>query len=399
MFKISLALRNLRGIVILLILAFHSFVAYIAAHPDTPLPFDKAPYAWRGYPIIDSDRWIGFDLFCAFQFLYLMQLMFFLSGLFVWPSLMRRGSATFLTRRILRLGVPFVFGTYLLMPIAFYPVYRATAADLRWSAFWSHWMALPITPTGPMWFLWFLIVLDIASVALYSLLPRKQHFLTRHFTNVMSHPKRFFFIVIFVSATAYLPLAALYPPWQWIGFGPFEFQPSLAPQYVVYFFAGVAVGAFGFERGPLDLDGMLVERWAYWLAGSVASFLLWIFPTALIVNGSGPSGAGLHLMADLGLVLFAWAACFSAIALALRFAAIRSVVLDDVSENAYGIYFFHYPFVLWLQYLLLGVALHAFGKGLVVFALTVTLSWAASIVTNWIISNAWLTFKRHAILP
>jgi glucans biosynthesis protein C len=80
MLKASLALRNLRGAVILLILAFHSFVAYVAAQPAASFPFDKAPYAWRGFPIVDSDRWIGFDLFCAFQFLYLMQLRFLFRG-------------------------------------------------------------------------------------------------------------------------------------------------------------------------------------------------------------------------------------------------------------------------------------------------------------------------------
>src|SRR5215469_3586802 len=72
-----------------------------------------------------------------------MQLMFFLSGLFVWPSLVRRGWGTFLVRRVLRLGVPFLVGTYILMPLAFYPVYRRTAVDPAWSAFWSHWTALP----------------------------------------------------------------------------------------------------------------------------------------------------------------------------------------------------------------------------------------------------------------
>ena len=37
------------------------------------------------------------------------------------------------------------------------------------------------------------------------------------------------------------------------------------------------------------------------------------------------------------------------------------------SENAYGIYFVHYVFVLWLQYLLLDVALPAVVKAAIVF--------------------------------
>ena len=35
------------------------------------------------FPIVDTQRWLGFDIFCGFQDVYLMSLMFFLSGLFV----------------------------------------------------------------------------------------------------------------------------------------------------------------------------------------------------------------------------------------------------------------------------------------------------------------------------
>jgi hypothetical protein len=38
---------------------------------------------------------VGFDIFCAFQDVYLMSFMFFMSGLFVWPSLRRKGSTVF----------------------------------------------------------------------------------------------------------------------------------------------------------------------------------------------------------------------------------------------------------------------------------------------------------------
>src|SRR5436853_3792616 len=91
MSKTSLALHNFRGFAILNVLAFHSFIAYIVSQPAAPLPFDAPPYGWTANPIVDSHRWLGFDLICAFEFLCLMQLMFFVSGVFVWPSLRRKG--------------------------------------------------------------------------------------------------------------------------------------------------------------------------------------------------------------------------------------------------------------------------------------------------------------------
>jgi hypothetical protein len=123
---------------------------------------------------------------------------------------------------------------------------------------------------------------------------------------------------------------------------------------------------------------MLVRRWAFWLAGIPASFVLWIVPTGLIVKGHGAALPGLQTLADLGAVLFAASACFGMSAVFLRFAAVRLPILDGVSENAYGIYLFHYVFVLWTQYLLLGVSLPAIAKGLIVFAVSLALSWAAS---------------------
>jgi len=119
---------------------------------------------------------------------------------------------------------------------------------------------------------------------------------------------------------------------------------------------------------------------------------------ALIVNGRD-SNATLQIMAGVGFVLFAATACFSALALAFRFAAGRWPILDHISENAYGIYFFHYPFVLWSQYLLLGVAFPAVAKGLVVLASTVILSWGACLLTSQILSWISLLFRQRAILP
>ena len=62
---------------------------------------------WRSFPVVDIVRWFGFDLFCAWLDVFLMSFFFLLSGLFVWPSLERKGARTFLADRLLRIGLPF----------------------------------------------------------------------------------------------------------------------------------------------------------------------------------------------------------------------------------------------------------------------------------------------------
>jgi glucans biosynthesis protein C len=378
MLKASSALGSLRGFAILMVLAFHSCIAYLGSQPSSALPFDTPPYGWMANPIVDNERWFGLDLFCAFQYVYLMHLMFFLSGLFVWPSLVRKGAKTFLYDRFLRLGAPFVFGVSLLMPLAYYPVYRVTAVATGWSAFWSHWTALPFWPCGPLWFLWLLLAFNIAVAALYFVAPRSIEFLSRLAAQAGAYPGRYATALIGVSALAYVPLAAVFQPWQWLRFGPLAFQPSFALPYAIYFFAGLGVGASGLARGLLESDGRLARQWLGWLAGAPAAFLLWIIPAALLVNRQGAGLPGLQIVADLGFVVSSATSCFALVALFLRFAAVPRAPLGSLSENAYGIYLVHYVFVIWLQYALLGVTLFAGIKAAVVFLGTLMLSWGTT---------------------
>src|SRR6201996_7113055 len=169
--RTSLALANLRGVTILIVLAFHALLAYLNWIPVTGSGFDSPPYDWRAFPIVDSHRFFGFDLFCAWQDVYLMALMFFLSGLFVRPSLRRKKSWGFLRDRVLRLGLPFVFGVLVLVPLALYPAYRVTATDPSFSGYWDAWRALPFWTNGPLWFLWQLLALNGIVAGLHRLAP------------------------------------------------------------------------------------------------------------------------------------------------------------------------------------------------------------------------------------
>jgi len=378
MSKTSLALSNLRGFTILMVVAFHACIAYLGSQPSSALPFNDPPYGWMANPIIDSERWFGLDLFCAFQYVYLMHLMFLLSGLFVWPSLVRKGSQNFLYGRCLRLGAPFVFGVSLLMPVAYYPVYRVTAAAPSWSAFWLHWTALPFWPSGPMWFLSLLLTFNIVVAGLHVLAPRALELLARLSARAGDHPGRYAVILMTISALAYVPLATVFQPWQWVRFGPLGFQPSFVLPYAVYFFAGLGVGACGFARGLFAADGSLARQWFAWLAAAPVAFLVWIIPTALMVSGQGPGL--LQVVADIGFAVSSTTSCFALVALFLRF-PVRRRMLDDLSENAYGIYLIHYVFVIWLQYALLGTALFAVIKAAIVFIGTLILSWITSAIT------------------
>ena len=381
--RASTALDNLRAFVILLVLSFHSVLAYLDFLPASPFPFDTPPYLWRAFPIVDHERWIGFDLFCAWQDVFLMSLFFFLSGLFVWKSLDRKGTATFLHDRVLRLGLPFAVVVSVLMPLANYPTYLQTAADPSFVAFWRHWLALPFWPCGPMWFLWLLLTADFAAAGLHRYAPRWGEVLIRWSSSAGAHPMQYFAGLLTASAIAYVPLAVAFTPAAWFAFGPLGFQFSRPLHYAVYFFAGVGIGACGIERGLFARDGALVRRWAAWAVAAPVSLLGWMALTALTMGAPGSTSLGLRILDDLSFVLACLSSCFAVLGLVLRFAG-RSAILDGLKRDAYGMYLVHYVFVVWLQFALLGVGLAAFAKGSLVFGGTLLLSWGTIAVIRQI---------------
>jgi glucan biosynthesis protein C len=313
-------------------------------------------------------------LYCAWQDVFLMSLFFFLSGLFVWPSLGRKGISRFLYDRLLRLGVPFALVVAFLMPLALYPTYLQTAVEPGIAAYWRHWLALPFWPCGPTWFLWLLLVADFTAAGLYRFAPGLGNRLIRVCFAAEVRPARYFTGFLIASAFAYVPMALVFEPAAWFDLGPFAFQFSRPLHYAVYFFAGLGIGASGIERGLLAADGPLVRHWPMWLVAALGLLLLWMGLTGLTMTDGGTASVGLQILADLSFVLACFASCFGVLAVALRFAALRLPALAGLNNSAYGMYLVHYPFVVWLQYALLGAALPAIIKGAGVFGATLLFS-------------------------
>jgi glucans biosynthesis protein C len=236
----SLALSNLRALVIVVVVAVHSVLAYLdfATAPSSQL--NEPPYRWLVTPIVDNHRWIGFDFFCAWQDVYLMSLLFFLSGCFVWRSLERKGTWGFLRDRFTRIGLPLAFAVAFLMPLALFPVYLRTGAAPSLSGYWRVWRRLPFWPCGPQWFLGVLLSFNVLVAMMHRFAPSARLWLGALSNWMAKNPVLFVACVTFASTIVYVPLALIFTPWAWISFGPFSFQTM---HYAVYFFAGLGAGA------------------------------------------------------------------------------------------------------------------------------------------------------------
>jgi surface polysaccharide O-acyltransferase-like enzyme len=395
---VNVPLSNLRAVAITIVVAFHSALPYVASQPSGTLAFDEAPYRWIAFPITDRERWFGFDLFCAWQDISLMSLMFFMAGLFTPTGLNCKGSLAYLSERCRRIGLPFLFAAGILSPISYYASYRATAADPDVATFWHVWRALPMWPSGPAWFLWQLLALSALAAGLHALAPRAMQRLLVVAGPSDERPLAFFVGLTALSTICYVPLAMRFTPWDWTNLGPFSFQLSRPLHYLLYFFAGFAIGSHGLDRILLRPDGPLARHWPAWFAAAVAGFALWGGANSLSFPDWQTSQFAHRLAAASAFPIACAAGVLGLLAVCLRLMRMRSRLLDSLSANAYGIYLLHYVAVVWLQYALLDVRLNAFGKAAIVCVGGLALSWTASagIIMTLVSVNARVTNGRVA---
>ena len=366
----NVALAYLRAFIIVLVVVHHTTVAYFL--PSVPPPASSLAqnlHSIRGIsPVIDvvHSKILFFIVF--FNDRFFMPLLFFLSGLFVWGSLQRKGRLIFFRDRLIRLGLPFLV-MVILAPFTYYTTYLQAGGHSGTSGFWQQWFSLGNWPTGPAWFLWLLLAFDILTVFLSILVPKASNFIKKIPSGAVNRPVILFWLLVIVSAVSYFPMVAIYDPnFAWWYWGPFSFQLSRVFLYLVYFLIGVILGAYGTQRTMLAPNSTLARRWIVWAIITIVLFLVNIVVTFSQTNKT---------VIAVAFLLFCAAAGFAFLSIFLKFARNPNRVLDSLFHNGYGIYVIHYCFVNWMLYAMLKAPLPAVAKGSIVFVCSLAFCWGA----------------------
>jgi surface polysaccharide O-acyltransferase-like enzyme len=371
------ALDRARTFITLLVLANHSVVGYTQFGRFYP-----NHYLWSTAPIVDTQRWIGFNVLTLFNDAFFMSMMFLLSGLFVWPSLKRKGIAHFLRDRALRLGLPFLAAIFILMPIAYYASFRLTGAKLNFFEFYVANFQQGIWFDGPGWFIWFLLLLDLLAIPVYLYAPGLIDAIGRLSLKSLQRPALFAAALTLAAIIAYVPMLFHFGAVRWFNVGPFQVQASRVVLYGVFFFAGIGIGAMRIDEGLLARTGDLARRWALWFVAAACAFgvLTFLINFRRMRLSNLPGAPPFWWQSSYG-VMYAVACtliCLAILALFLRFGQREKSVFDPLRDDAYGIYVIHYIPCLWLQYALLDAPMTAIPKALIVFVGTVALSWGVT---------------------
>jgi surface polysaccharide O-acyltransferase-like enzyme len=368
-------LDYLRGFITVLVVAHHSTLAYTTfAH------FNPQAYIASTHPIVDDSRAFGLDVFEDFNDVYFMSLMFLISGIFVLPSLARKGSRIFLRDRFRRLFIPLMITVAFIMPFGYLASWNLAHHNWDLHAFLVDYIAVEHWPAGPAWFIGILFVFNGIIGGFYlrwrATLDRWAGSLANH----SSRPLGLFVRAYILTLILYLPFVLIFGASAWIGFGPFAFQLSRILLYAGYFVVGMLLGAAGTGKGLLAGDSALMRYSSIWLIGCILAY-----------SALGIAGLHIrdledhhHLNETQAILLYRPFWCLSCtlscMAFLSRFHRIfrktaARPVWESLSANAYGIYLIHYVFVLWIQYLLLPLSLPAVAKFSLTFIGALAFSW------------------------
>ena len=380
------AIGYLKAAIVACVVALHAVLAYHPAATPPPVSLLAHPRTWLAFPVFDSHHAAWAGVVATVADMFGMALMFFLSGLFVWSSLKRKGRLAYMRNRLLRLGVPFVAVAMIITPLSYYPTYLQIAGHGGFEDFLRQWLALGRWSAGPAWFCWVLLVFDWIAALLIRLTPGWGETLRQLTGRITRHSELAFLLLVAITAAVYIPMVLVFGPFSWPAWGPFTFQASRVLFYLVYFFAGIGVGACGLERGLLTCEGKLAHRWPLWLILATIAFL--VHSKAVEAVHSHPLPRTLHAALQSGpvmaaLILFAVfcaAACFTCLAVFIRFVNSRIQVFDNLSSNAYGIFLIHFVFVSWIGYALSGAEAPALVKFALVFTGALAMSWFGTIL-------------------
>jgi peptidoglycan/LPS O-acetylase OafA/YrhL len=366
----------LRSFIILTVVIHHASLAYTTfAH------FNREAYILSTHPMVDVQRWIGFDILVYFNDIFFMSLMFLLSGFFVISSLKRKGSRLFINDRFRRLFVPFIFGVTIIALLAYYPSYIHSHDDKNILKFIIDFLTLEGWPPGPAWFLWVLFIFNLIFVWMFPLIKDFLDRLGESVLSLINKPVLLFIGWFTVTWILYVPVRLLFGPEGWASLGPFDFQISRFVLYFGYFILGTIVGTIPFEKGLLSDKSTFMRNWPIFIVLSLSTFCILVLidvPLKRLVQAGNISGFSSQLIY---ISIFVASCIFSCAAYLTTAKAIfrrKKMFWDIITSNSFSIYLIHYVFIIWGQYILLDYALPVLIKFVIVTLCSISLSFLIS---------------------
>ncbi len=353
---------NIRIFLIILVIAHHVGQAY----GDTG--------GWWAYQNAKRINYLG--LFFTVNRSFFMSLFFMISGYFMPASFDRKGTGDFLHDRLWRFGIPLLFFFLLVIPVEHYAYFLnfRPYGDISFPNYYlNYYFGLGIMPgdwSGPAWpemnfgHLWFIEHLLVFAFG-YALLQRIRKTTCRPHTVAPGH-KQIILLTLSIAIISSV-VRIWYPIDRWIGFlGFIQVAFADVPRDLGWFIVGV----IAYRRNWfLTMETKIGMAWlAIGITMAALCYILGpldLFPWSIYPVWESLLCSGM---------------CIGLTVLFRERLNFQNVLAKVFADNTYGIYLFHVPVLLALQYAAGGIPIGPMVKFLLVTAVTVPLTFAFSYV-------------------
>ncbi|SFM22777.1 acyltransferase family protein [Pelosinus propionicus] len=248
---------NLRSFIILLVIAFHVAIGYMAPAPE-----------W--WYVVDSKSNPIFNIFVMTTDVFIMPILFLLAGYFTMPVLKKQGMSRFLREKFFRIVIPWIAGVLFLAPAITYMIwYSRTSTPPAYFNYWmTNFFSAATFSHAHYWFLgdltWFLIFFSVLYKRFPTVFQRNEK---------VSSPS-FGFLVLFglgTAATFFIANLYFYADAWFSRLYIISLQPTRFFLYVCYFALGIYAWL---KRWFTELGYM--PRFEYWMSSSVIAMLAFV---------------------------------------------------------------------------------------------------------------------------
>ncbi|SMX25813.1 acyltransferase family protein [Boseongicola aestuarii] len=313
----------------------------------------------------------GMTLFIYWSHSWRLPSLFLIAGIGTWFLTSRGAGPRFMGQRLLRLGIPLLFGTLFINVFGGYAIALMTGDISGFLPFFWRWITAP--EPGQVQHLWFLVNLSIYTMMCWPMFAFRERI-----TQWMPQPAVLIAFLLLLSAVAVVSLKPFAP-----ALAGDDYQFAL---YFLFFSGGYLIGA--------DHERLLdwTRRNVWWLLAGAAVFfaakvvLLTIVllddvatGQALAEGGWVPEGLTPPNATIFSIIeaLTAWFWCLAALGLAARYLTKGTPLLDEFNRAVFPFYVLHFPLTLiglaiaaqapapwWLEFFLLLIFVYGLTWGL-----------------------------------
>lgn len=356
-------LDNLKAFIVCLMIVFHVALCYMAYAPEWWYTVDKA------------DPQFSFTLFVMWADIFIMPVMFFISGYFGLMSLARQTDGRFWKNKLVRIVLPWIAGVVLLAPPVTFIMFASRGIpmdyvhDYLFKLFWFG----PCFSHVQYWFLGVLTYLYVAMFVFCKLRPSFRRQLPADM------PGARLFVSVTVLSLACTVAGYLYTGGNndlWTFVWPIlVFQPTRVSLYPLYFF----LGAYAWRHQWFTPNGYRADP-AKWLPALIVTSVAYLFYG--IMGAQMAASMEQYMIVKSAIhVLFVLAAVFGLLALFQSQLDYTNKFLGELAANSYNMYYTHMGLVMLIVWYFVQFALPVYLK----YVLVCILSLLASYLTGKIL--------------